>query len=335
MNEELLAYYQKETEEEKELAKNPDRLFSFFDVLKPEEGDDRLVLASRQPVQVYRHPRFVAFPDHAHTFLEVVYMYSGSSVHVISRSDRLTLQTGDLLFLRPGVSHATSPASREDIAVHIQFLPDYLSYPLEMLRDDTYIRQFLWNCMAGTDAGPEYLHFHLKDIPEALNLLENILLIARGESSSRPVLIQATLGVLLLELITRTYLVTQGAPSSYEQKIVLGALSYIDRNFATASLEKYARSVNQPSYFVSRLMKRYSPYSFTTYVQRRRLLQARRLLVSTALPVEEIISRVGYENSSYFHKIFRAHYGMTPRQYRLRHTRPPRPLPGPSRPDKS
>ena len=32
---------------------------------------------------------------------------------------------------------------------------------------------------------------------------------------------------------------------------------------------------------------------------------------------QQIIAQVGYENTSYFYRLFRAHYGQSPREYRL------------------
>ena len=40
------------------------------------------------------------------------------------------------------------------------------------------------------------------------------------------------------------------------------------------------------------------------------------LLTATGLAVEDIIAAVGYDNSSYFHRIFKAAYGLTPKKYR-------------------
>ena len=34
------------------------------------------------------------------------------------------------------------------------------------------------------------------------------------------------------------------------------------------------------------------------------------------MPIGEIILRVGYENSSYFHKEFKRRFGVTPKEYR-------------------
>ncbi len=63
-------------------------------------------------------------------------------------------------------------------------------------------------------------------------------------------------------------------------------------------------------------MKRYSPYTFTQYLQKRRLLQAAHMLTETKEPVENIMVAVGYENSSHFHRLFKDTYGMTPKEYR-------------------
>ena len=44
--------------------------------------------------------------------------------------------------------------------------------------------------------------------------------------------------------------------------------------------------------------------------------QAAWLLRNTALRVEDIAVSVGYENSSYFHRLFAARFGLSPKKYR-------------------
>lgn len=326
MNQKLLSHFKQINTEEERLLNQTVDVLSFYaeksshNNIGISKKQPNIMLTSSKPIAVYKHPRFVAFPDHTHEFLEMVYMYTGSTEQVINKDTHLHLDTDDLLFLSPGTSHAAAPAGYDDIAIHIQIYPECLSYPLQMLRDDTYLRNFLRDCMMGGTPEPGYLHFHLKDILEARNLLENMMLTVLRNRNNSQTIVQATLGVLLMELLNRTYTITVGSPSSYEQEIVLNALAYIEDNYPTASLEEYAASVKQPPYFVSRLMKKYSPYTFTTFLQRKRLVQACYLLSATTLPVEEISEQIGYENSSYFHKLFKKEYHMTPRQFRTSHS---------------
>ena len=53
------------------------------------------------------------------------------------------------------------------------------------------------------------------------------------------------------------------------------------------------------------------------YVHALRLEEAKHLLESTELPVEAIANDVGYEDTSFFGRLFRRKTGITPLQYRL------------------
>jgi AraC-like DNA-binding protein len=48
----------------------------------------------------------------------------------------------------------------------------------------------------------------------------------------------------------------------------------------------------------------------------KRFNKAVELLNNTKLTVADIIAVVGYDNTSYFHRIFKEKYHMTPKQYR-------------------
>ena len=64
------------------------------------------------------------------------------------------------------------------------------------------------------------------------------------------------------------------------------------------------------------LQPRHTGQNFRQLLQQRKLQQAAYLLGHTPLPVESILENIGYENSSYFYRRFRARYGCSPAEYR-------------------
>jgi transcriptional regulator GlxA family with amidase domain len=54
------------------------------------------------------------------------------------------------------------------------------------------------------------------------------------------------------------------------------------------------------------------------YLQQLRLQAARRLLETTALPLDEIVSRVGYADAASFRRLFQRELHCTPAEYRRR-----------------
>jgi AraC family cel operon transcriptional repressor len=57
----------------------------------------------------------------------------------------------------------------------------------------------------------------------------------------------------------------------------------------------------------------------TDIVNEARLAHAASELQSSGRAITEIALECGVENLSHFYKLFREHFGCTPRQYRLRH----------------
>jgi len=69
-------------------------------------------------------------------------------------------------------------------------------------------------------------------------------------------------------------------------------------------------------YSLSREIKRKTGKTYTLLVQEKRLAQAAFLLKNTDRTVDEIALAVGYENTSFFHRLFQKTYGMSPRHFR-------------------
>lgn len=56
----------------------------------------------------------------------------------------------------------------------------------------------------------------------------------------------------------------------------------------------------------------------SAYLQMLRVSSAREMLEQSALPIQTVCTRVGYEDVAFFRNLFKRHTGMTPAEYRER-----------------
>jgi len=95
------------------------------------------------------------------------------------------------------------------------------------------------------------------------------------------------------------------------------ALKFINANYAEEiTLESVAAAVKlSPTYF-SKLFSEEMGCRFTAYLNRLRVERSKLLLRDTDIPLVDIAGMVGYEDQSYFTKVFRKVAGLSPGKYR-------------------
>lgn len=280
--------------------------------------DSRKMLTLGKLIDIRPHTRFVHFPAHKHNYIEMIYMCSGATTHIINGSATLTLNTGEILLLNPNTVHEILPAGIEDIAVNFIILPEFFDRVLVMLEEENVLRDFLIGTLKPDKNVTEYLHFQSIDILPIRNLVENLIWSLLNSQPNRRNINQATMGLLFLHLLNHTDRINMNDSSQYGQHLVFTVLKYIETNYRTAKLEEISCQLHMPAYAVSKTVKKYSGHTFKQLLQIKRLNQAAFLLSTTALPVEDIIALAGYDNTSYFHRIFKDYYHMTPCAYRNR-----------------
>lgn len=100
-------------------------------------------------------------------------------------------------------------------------------------------------------------------------------------------------------------------------KIVGESLNYIHQNFhLNLSLENVAQQVYISPYYLSHLFKEELGITFVEYLTKVRIEEAKKLLKTTSLSIVAIASEVGYEDASYFSKVFKKNMGISPNQFR-------------------
>ena len=92
--------------------------------------------------------------------------------------------------------------------------------------------------------------------------------------------------------------------------------SYVSLNLADATLEGLAAEVGYSPVYMGVLVKQIYGDSFKKLLHEKRLGVASKMLLETEVSVGEVIKTVGYENESFFRKIFKEKYGQNPLNYK-------------------
>ena len=100
-------------------------------------------------------------------------------------------------------------------------------------------------------------------------------------------------------------------------ELVQAALDEITQNYREASLSNVARSYGVSLAYVSECVRAQTGRTYKELLQKHRMETAARLLRRSDLNIQQIIAQVGYENTSYFYRLFHERYGLSPREYRL------------------
>lgn len=91
----------------------------------------------------------------------------------------------------------------------------------------------------------------------------------------------------------------------------------VSRQFARSlDLGSVSKVVNLSPYYVGELFRRHEGVGFHQYLMEYRLEQARQQIVATNHPVSDIAKSVGMKNRSYFCKLFKERFGVSPVEYR-------------------
>lgn len=277
--------------------------------------DSSILLSEGKLIDMRTHTRFAHFPKHSHNYVEMVYMVSGMTRHLINKNE-VILRQGEILLMNQHAVQEIFPARENDIAVNFMILPEFFDSTLIMLgTENSYLKDFLIDSLKSSTGHIDYLHFQVADILPIQNLIENLIFMLLNEEPNSRQLHQTTVGLLFLHLMRYTNQLTVGG-DRLEDEIMLKVLGHIEDHYRDGELSDLCDELDQDLYSLSRIIKRKTNRTYTDLLQEKRLSQAAYLLSTTTLPVTDISLGVGYNNFSYFYKLFKEKYKLTPKDYR-------------------
>ena len=235
--------------------------------------DSTKLIEKGKLIEMRPHTRFAHFPRHRHNYVELVYMCSGTTTHIINGDEKVVMNAGDLLFFNQSVYHEILPAGEGDIAVNFIILPPFFDRAIRMIEEENVLRDFLISTLSEEASASSYLHIAAADILPVQNLIENLIWMLLDHRHGTNTLCQTTMGLIFLNLSRFADRINQNDPGKKEQAVVFQVLKYIEDHYRAGTLQEVSGTVGLPSYTVSRLLTKYTGSSFKELLQRRKLEQ--------------------------------------------------------------
>lgn len=256
---------------------------------------------------------------HWHDELEAGYVKEGS-LKVSVNDQTYTLQKGDGIFINAGVLHAYSGVEQvQTYYPNLVFLPSLVYGSKESVYWVDYVQPLVCSV--------SFTHLILsKQIvwqAQALECVERALELFVPAPSGREFEIREYLSKLLL-LICRNHLLGDEQVGSGQAQIMLirKMLEFMERHYMEPiQLQHIAESAFISSRECLRLFKNVIGTSPKQYLMQLRMKKAKYLLEQTTVPISEICACCGFQDQSYFSKMFRRQFGSSPARFRKEGTK--------------
>lgn len=255
------------------------------------------------------------FPLHRHSFAELQYFESGYGEEVIN-GITYPVQPGSFSLKLPWHAHELRPASGETLQIY------KCSFRMQTLEEGGFLQSVSSILAENYDFEP------MEQLPEKeAKKVQNIFQGMKEEGSAFRMMQDEMLAAQIVQLLVcfiRNMKLSGGETETKESRkhIVQRVVQMLNLRYReeTLSCRQIAQAVNYSEVQVARLLKEEMGLSFGELLREIRIRNACSLLRNTDYPAEKIGMWVGYRSRAGFYAAFSEQMGITPVEYRKKHT---------------
>lgn len=254
------------------------------------------------------YPDYTALA-HWHNDIELIYILSGEMDYNIN-GEIVTIRSKNGIFVNSRRMHfGFSEVKKECSFICIRL------HPILLCANGSYEKDFVLPLINH----PKLDYILLNDKIDWQNNMLNLILEMKNAEKHKtaPLKIQSDffrIWALLYEYIDIKNL---RSFSNFDLSLLKEMLKYIQQNYyKKISLKEISKSGAIGQSKCCKLFSKYIGQSPNNYLINYRLQKSKSLLKNTDISITEIALETGFCDSSYFTKLFRKHYGVTPTEYR-------------------
>ena len=266
----------------------------------------------------------MVFPvrPHWHYFMEIIYMKSGTGL-VECDGSSYVIEQGDLIVFHPEVIHAIYTATSFPLKYEV------LKFDVNRLYTENSYAPKLRNILNSANKNQTApICFKEKDLRSvsASEIFEECRRELECKNYGYDIVVHNKICYLLVHLIRiwreKGFDTDTAAVLSQEVDSIHTITEYIDAHASEPiKVEELADRCNMSYSYFAKNFKQYYGRSCKEYIEFVRVCKAEDLLLFTDFDLSYISQETGFADSSHLIKIFRKWKGITPKQFRLQHTK--------------
>lgn len=257
-----------------------------------------------------RHEPYSMGGCHFHGSYEIFYLTSGERLYFIH--DRtFHVKAGDILFINSQAIHRTMEAGKSNYHSRclIHFVPQFVGnnhLPIMQSIQKLFIPYSIFSLSAAE-----------RNVID--KFFDNMFTEAIDQQMDYELQLQSYLQQFLIHaarnLVPRNPSEIEYISNAHVK--ISGVVRYLNEHYSEdLLLSDVAQQFNMSHFYLSRLFKTSTGFSFVEYLNSIRIKEAQQLLRDTDEKIADVAQKVGFENQSYFGKIFKEMSGTSPLQYR-------------------
>lgn len=249
---------------------------------------------------------------HQREFWKIIYVESGRGEKIINGSHYL-LNPGSLFLIHPNDITSFLIKTQSVKVCNIGFLPEFLGENLRQLTNEYQFFAIFNQEFHSTAQQIETLYI-LECDKKIKSIITNMLQEFKGTFANRGIMLRSMLIELLIRLGRKG---GQNVKSNSRKQIV----AYIDHVITQkykegVELDLLAVELSMDKGNLCRLYKKKTGATIIQQLLKQRLNHSCQILLDPQQSISDACYESGFQDLSYFYRVFKTHFGMTPKEYR-------------------
>ena len=250
----------------------------------------------------------------------LLYCVSGKCI-VRVQAEEIELREGDTCIIASDIPHSYYNTTENALVLHVALTAAFVGNVLLPRLPQEHLRAgFFRSIVFQESTSIPYLYVAASKVTEMTYFLTS----AFYNHLYRPAMCEEIVNSFLMLFFSYLLQAVNSHPELVDtpelppEQTLQQIKAYIAANCRTVSLRQLAEQFHFNESYLSQYLKKNTGQTFTLLLQSARISTAEKLLINTNQSVVDIAAKVGYQNMSYFYKLFNEVNQCSPAEYRAR-----------------